>query len=151
MMRSLLMATLLMIAPTAIAGTYPVDDSASTVLAPSVNMKWDDGAPRAGQRATVSGKLGVIVRLDVAQWEGKVGKIYMKLPPQAIGTVHTSWTTRGKLLPGTLRDGERALVYAGAITDTHIEDTIMLLIQADGNRLFKTEQLYFSFEIDTQP
>ena len=149
-MRALMMAMFLMLTPAAMAGTHPVDDRASTVLAPVVNMKWDDGAPRQGQRATVSGKLGVIVRLDVAQWKGQVGKIYMKLPPQSIGSVYTSWTTRGRLLPGTLRDGERTLVYAGPITDTMIEDTISLVIQADGNRLFKSEQLHFSFEIDTQ-
>jgi hypothetical protein len=151
-MRGLIAALLLIIAaPAAMAGTYPVDDSASTVLAPVVNMKWDDAVPRPGQRATVSGRLGVIVRLDVAQWKGKVGKIYMKLPPQSIGSVYTTWTTRGRLLPGALRDGERSLVYAGPIHDSMIEDTISLLIQADGNRLFKTEQLHFSFEIDTQP
>lgn len=151
MIRSILLLALLVLAPTCFAGTYPVDDSASTVLSPSINMKWDDGTPMAGQRATVSGQLGVIVRLNVSQWVGQSGRIYMKLPPQAIGAVHTTWTTRGRLLPGVLRDGERTLVYAGAITDTLIEDTILLTIQADGDRLFKTEQLHFSFEIDTQP
>lgn len=148
MIRTFILLACLMLAPASWAATFPVDDSASTVLSPSVRMNWDDGIPKAGQRATVSGQLGVIVRLNVSQWRGQVGRIYMKLPTQAIGTVHTTWTTRGLLLPGALRDGERALVYAGPITDALIEDTIILLIQADGNRLFKNEQLEFSFEIE---
>lgn len=150
-MRALFLSFLLLASPAAWAGIYPVDDSASTVLNSSVNMKWEDGVPRAGQRATVAGQLGVIVRLNVSQWKGQTGKIYMKLPSQAIGPVHTQWISRGRLLPGALRDGDRALVYAGAITDDMIEDTIQLLIQADGNRLGKPEQLHFSFEIETQP
>lgn len=134
----------------AVAATYRVDDSASQVQGSSVRMKWDDVAPKRGARATVSGQTSVIVRLNVAPWKGRQGRIYMRLPAQPSAPVTASWTTRGPLLPGTLRDGERSLVYAGLIQTDLIEDTQLLTIEADGPRLTRAEQLDFTFEIDVE-
>src|SRR3546814_3910708 len=63
----------------------------------------------------VSGEIAVRVRLDVSPWQGRSGRIYMLLPEQPAGAITATWTTRGRLLPGVLRAGERALVYAGPI------------------------------------
>lgn len=129
------------------AATYPVDDRASSVLNPSINMKWEEFGPSAGS-STVKGQLGVIVRLDVAQWKGKVGQIYMKLPAQTSAPVLVQWTSRGRLLPGQFISGDRALVYSGLIDQDMLEDTFLINLETDGNRLYKTETLNFSFEID---
>jgi hypothetical protein len=134
----------------AYAATHAIDDSASQVLGSNLRMKWDSPAPQRGQRPTVSGTVTVLARLNVAVWKGHVGRIYMKLPAQASGPVTASWSTRGPLLPGILRAGERTLVYAGPITSDLIEDTLRLVIQTDGDRLVRTEQLNFSFEIDVE-
>lgn len=133
-----------------LAATYPVDDSASQVQGSSVRMKWDDPVPQAGARSTVSGEITVLVRLNLSPWQGRHGRIYMTVPAQSSGPVTATWTTRGRLLPGVLRAGERTLVYAGPIQGELIEDTMRLLIQADGQRLVRTEQLNFSFEIDVE-
>jgi len=134
----------------ATAATYPVDDSASQVLDSSLRMKWDSVAPQSVRGAGVSGVTTVLVRLDTDAWNGRQGRIYMTLPEQPIGQVTASWTTHGTLLPGALRSGERALVYAGPLRQGLIEDTLRLVIQADGQKLVRTEQLRFSFELDLE-
>ncbi|MEJ7745716.1 MAG: hypothetical protein WKF61_02970 [Luteimonas sp.] len=130
--------------------TFRVDDSGSQVLGNTVQMKWDSVAPQRGERPTVSGAITVLVRLDLAQWQGSNARIYMTLPAQAAGPVTATWTTQGRLLPGILRAGERALVYAGVMPTALLEDTMRLVIQADGQKLVRTEQLNFAFEIDLE-
>ncbi len=132
------------------AQTFPVDDSSSEVVGGNVRMRWEQGAPQPGQRPMVSGEVTVLVRLNVSAWQGRQGRIYMTLPAQPAGPVNVSWSTRGRLLPGALRDGERALVYVGLIQSAVIEDTQRLLIRADGGKLVRSEQLKFSFEIDVE-
>lgn len=148
----IVLALLLFLAPMcgALAGVERVDDSASSVLTPRVNMKWDTAAPVRGQRDTLTGQMGVEVRLDTRKWVGKMAKIYMTLPIQAVGPVQVKWSTRGRFLPGMLQAGNRGLVYAGMIDAPMMEDTMVLLIQADGDRLSDNEQMQFSFEIETQ-
>lgn len=132
------------------AQTYPVDDSASQVLGGTVRMRWDDAVPELRQQQTVSGEINVLVRLNVSAWQGRQGRIYMLLPAQPTGPLTVSWTTRGPLLPGSLRSGERVMVYAGPIPAGLIEDTQRLLIRTAGDKLVRPEQLKFSFEIDVE-
>src|SRR3546814_19888460 len=83
----------------------------------------------------VSGEIAVRVRLDVSPWQGRSGRIYMLLPEQPAGAITATWTTRGRLLPGVLRAGERALVYAGPIAGGGLlEETLRLRLPADGRR-----------------
>jgi hypothetical protein len=77
-----------------------------------------------------------------------MGRIYLTLQNTPLGPLSTSWTTRGRLLPGSVRAGERTLVYSGPIDTDVLEDELLLTIKADGRRLVRTEQLDFSFEID---
>lgn len=147
--RILALAALLAASGTASAGTYRVDDSASTVLSSRVDLKWDPLLSRRGQHADAIGHLTVISRLDVSRCAGKQGRIYMLLPSQPSVPVLTSWTTRGQMLPGTLRDGGRTLVFSGMVPASgKIEDTLELTIQADVRRLTGPEQLTYTFEID---
>ncbi|MEP7044600.1 MAG: hypothetical protein ABI843_16155 [Dokdonella sp.] len=132
------------------AATYPVDDRASTPYESIGKMQWDAVAPHRGANAasTLSGHIMVQTRLDVRAWKHRMGRIYLTLQNLPLGPLSTSWTTRGRLLPGTVRAGERTLVYSGPIDTDVLEDELLLTIQADGRRLVRTEQLNFSFEID---
>ena len=137
-----------LLAATVSAQTYRVDDSASQVLGGPLRLKPITPMPR-GERATaLFGQTSVLVRLDVAPWKGRRGRIYMSLPQQADGQVVATWGTQGRLLPGSLRSGERTLVYAGPIDAGMLEDTLRLRIQADSRGLARNGQLAFSFEID---
>lgn len=135
----------------AVAATHPVDDSASQVLKPSVAMKWDDpvATARGGVQAGVTGQVAVLVRLNVSRWKGQNGRLYLTVPAPASGPLTVGWSTRGPLLPGSLRAGERALVFSGTLPTDLLEDTLLLTLRADGNQLVRPERLTFSFEIDT--
>lgn len=136
---------------TADAQTFPVDDSASQVLQSApLKMRWDSLVPRPGQTATMSGQVVVQVRLDVSAWRGRRGRIYHKLPALPSGPVTVRWSANGPLLPGTLRDGERTLVYSGPIASNRLEDTFRMTIQADGERVLRPQDLVFSFEIELE-
>lgn len=136
---------------TANAQTFPVDDSASQVLESGpLKMRWDSVVPRPGQPATMTGQVVVIVRLDVAQWRGRRGRIYQRLAPVPNGPVTAQWSANGPLLPGRVRDGDRALVFSGAIASDRMEDTFRLTIQANGDRVLRPQDLHFSFEIEPE-
>lgn len=135
-------------AGTAAAQTYRVDDGASQVLGGPLRLRGITPMPRGELATALIGETSVLVRLDVSQWKGRQGRIYMALPQEAGGQVLAAWTTRGRLLPGALRRGDRTLVYAGPIDADTLEDTLRLRIQADGRDLSRDEQFAFSFEID---
>ena len=133
------------------AQTFPVDDSASQVLeAGPIKMRWDALVPQPGQASTMTGQVVVLVRLDVAQWRGRRARIYQTLPSLPIGPVDVRWTANGPLLPGTLRNGGRTLVYAGPIQSDRLEDTFRMTIQADGNRVLRPQDLTFAFDIELE-
>ncbi|MGH8031642.1 MAG: hypothetical protein ACREO8_04570 [Luteimonas sp.] len=130
--------------------SYRVDDSASQVLGSTLRLKPLSPIPRGPQATLVAGDITVLVRLDVSPWKGRQGRIYMTLPPQPVAAITATWSTQGRLLPGTLRAGERTLVHAGPIHSDRIEDTLRLTIQADGRKFARDEQLAFWFEIDLE-
>lgn len=137
-------------APEARAMTYPVDDSASQVLASSVGLRWDSAMPANRGPQTMSGSVTVNVRLDVRRWKGQQVRIYQVLPPLPASPVLVSWTSQGRLMPGQMRDGERALVYAGRIDLDELQDVFHLNITADGRRIEGRESLRFGFEIELE-
>lgn len=145
---AILVLLLAMAVPPLAAQTFAVDDSASQVLGGTLRLRPDALPARGAAMTQVAGDIAVLVRLDVSPWQGRQGRIYMRLPAQSGGAITASWTTRGRLLPGALRAGERALVYAGPIDAARLEDTLRLSITADGRTLPPSEQLAFSFEID---
>lgn len=131
-----------------VAETFPVDDSLSQVLDTNIRMQWESVAPGRGRSANVIGQTTVLVRLDVSPWRGRNGRIFMLLPPRAEAPIEARWTTRGRLQPGVLRSGERALVFAGPVSAELLEDTLVIRISTDGERLEREESLEFSFEIE---
>ena len=111
-------------------------------------MKWRSLAPNRAVGNAIEGTNVVTVRLNLAPWLNRTGKIYMALPEQPIGQVTAEWTTQGKLLPGQLASGNRTLVFAGPVRANLLEDTIVLRLPADGRRLVAPQRLQFYFEID---
>jgi len=130
------------------AATFRVDDSATLPNEANTPMQWRSLAPNRVAGNAVDGTSVFTVRLNTSPWLNKIGRIYMALPEQAIGTVTAEWSTQGRLLPGTLVSGNRTLVYSGPIRTPLLEDTIALRISADGRRLVSPQRLQFYFEID---
>jgi hypothetical protein len=135
----------------AAAQTFPVDDSASQVLqAGPLKMRWDSVVPRRGEPPTIRGQVTVLVRLDVAPWQGRNGRIYQRLATVPAGPVTVSWSASGPLLAGVVRDGERTLVYSGPLMTARLEDTLQMSIEANGERVQRPQDLDFSFEIELE-
>jgi hypothetical protein len=130
------------------AATFRVDDSLSLPNETTTAMKWRSLAPTREAGHAVEGSSVLTLRLNLAPWLNRTGKVYMALPEQPVGQVTAEWTTQGKLLPGQLVSGNRTLVYSGPIRTGLLEDTIVLKLQADGRRLVAPQRLQFYFEID---
>ena len=147
-MKHFLLAALTVAALPAAAATFRVDDSATLPNEANTTMDWRSLAPSRAVGNAVDGTSIFTVRLNTAPWLNRVGKIYMALAEQPIGTVTAQWSTQGRLLPGELISGRRTLVYSGPIRTPLLEDTIALRISADGRRLVSPQRLQFYFEID---
>lgn len=141
-------ALLQLIASHAPAATYRVDDSATIPLESSAVLRWRQIAPSRSGDNTVEGGTTVQVRLNLAPWIKRNGRVFLVLPEQPPGRVGVRWTTQGRLLPGQLLSGQRTLVYAGPITSPVLDETLTLRIETDGTRLASTYRLVFHFEID---
>ncbi|HKD53793.1 MAG TPA: hypothetical protein VKB72_06195 [Steroidobacteraceae bacterium] len=133
----------------AAGGTQLVDDSGSLPYDAPLSLTWRSIAPRHGvPDNTLIGSTLVRVRLNVAPWLRRSGRIYLVLPVQAPGDLLATWTTQGHLLPGSLRPGGRSLVYSGRLTTPFIEDQLQLTFTMDAARLQQLTRLNFHFEID---
>jgi hypothetical protein len=131
------------------AATLPIDDTGTVTVQPTLNLRWQELSPRHRNSDLMEGTTQVRVHLNVKPWMGRAGKIYMVLPAQLPGNINASWTTStGRLLPGHVQSGSRALVYSGIITSAVLEDTLLLSITVDGKRMLQTYNLLFRFEID---
>ena len=132
------------------AQTFPVDDSRSQVFSGTVAMQWRDFVPKPYASALLIGQFTVAVHLDVAAWQGRYAKIYQRLPAQPNSPIIARWQSQGRLLSGEVRSGERGLVYQGPINSTSLQDTLVVFIEADGDRLTREQALEFSFEIELE-
>lgn len=141
---------MILVASPATAATFAVDDSTSYTRDANTAMKWKLGGASRRAGSAVEGATVVTVRLNLAPWANKNGKIYMALGKQPVGPVKASWITQGRLLAGQLISGNRTLVYAGPIRSAVLEDTIALTLETDGQRLVAAQRLQFYFEIDVE-
>jgi hypothetical protein len=126
------------------AATFAVDDSASRVemLSP---MR---GAASTIGRPEVDNHVRVDAVLDVRPWVGRSGRIYLVLPPQPLASLRMQWRTHGRLRPGQLTGGQRALVYEGPIDAPLLQDRMDFTVQVDGRELASAQRLNLSFEIE---
>jgi hypothetical protein len=134
--------------PASLARTTPVDDSGTQALEPSVSLRWKTVAPAHGAAGILVGRTTLRVRLNVLPWLHRAGRIYLVLPAQAPGPVAATWVTQGRLAPGQLRSGDRALVYAGPLTAPFLEDVVNFEFSVDARLVDRPFPVNFRFEID---
>ncbi|MDH6590516.1 hypothetical protein M2165_000405 [Variovorax sp. TBS-050B] len=133
------------------AATFRVDDTGTFVSQPVTPMRWRQLAPgRAGDH-TVEGRLSVALRLHLSPWLHRPARIYLALAPTDGEQLVASWRTQGRLLGGTVRGGDRALVFEGVVREPFLQESIVLDLTADGRRLERAQSLQFFFEIEVAP
>ncbi len=132
----------------AAARTTVIDDSATLPYNAALALHWQQLEPRGHVNNLMVGTLQLRVRLNVAPWLRRTGRIYLVLPAQQPGGMTASWTTHGRLLPGQLTAGSRSLVYSGLITTAFIEDVVQLTLTVDGRRMSQAYPVNFRFEMD---
>lgn len=135
--------------PAARAKTTVIDDSGTQAFEPSVSLHWKTAAPsRSGADNLMVGAATIRVRINVAPWLRRTGRIYLDLPAQQPGPMTVSWSTQGRFLPGQVRSGNRVLVYAGPIATPFMEDVLTFQFSVDGALIRRTFPLSFHFEMD---
>ena len=131
------------------AATFRVDDSGTILSQSVVPMRWRQLVPGRGADHTVEAGVRVALRLNLARWINQPVRVYMALAPSPGEPVYASWRTQGRLLPGTLKSGARALIYEGVARSASLEETVELTLSTDGRALVSQQALQFYFEVDT--
>lgn len=129
------------------AASAQIDDT-GTSLESTTRMYWRQIAPSRKVDNTMEGLAKVQVRLNLAPWLGRSGRIFLVLPEQAMGPIRASWPAHGRFQAGTLIAGQRALIYSGPVTAPTMEGLLALKLEVDGARLDGIQRLNFHFEID---
>ena len=75
----------------------------------------------------------------------------MVLAPVTSDRIRARWTSQGRLLPGSVYSGERALVFDGVAGPANLSESLLLTLEADGQRLTQQQTLNFYFEIEVAP
>jgi hypothetical protein len=130
------------------SATAIIDDSATLPYNAALAMHWQQAKPTGAAATQMVGTVVLQVKLNVAQWRRRAGRIYLVLPAQQPGAMLASWTTQGRLMAGQVSSGGRTLVYAGPISGPFIEDVMQLTITVDGRRMLSTYPVNFRFEMD---
>lgn len=131
------------------ATTTRVDDSGTVVSQGVLPMRWKQLVPGRGADNSVEASVRVALRLNLARWLNQPVRLYMALTPALGEPVYATWRTQGRLLPGTLRSGGRALIFEGVANAALLEETLDLTLRTDGRALVSTQALQFYFEVDT--
>lgn len=145
-----LAASLTLLLP-AQAETFRIDDSGTTASAAITKMRWRQLVPGRAADHTAEGELQVNLRLNLTRWLHKPVRIYMLLAPTVETTVLASWRSQGRLLPGSVRSSDRALVYEGLVPTAILEETLQMRLSADGRQLSHAQPLSFYFELEVLP
>ncbi|RTQ32121.1 hypothetical protein EJP69_22875 [Variovorax gossypii] len=133
------------------AATYRVDDTGTVVSQAVTQMRWRQPVPGRIADNTVEAQLSVALRLNLSQWVMRQARIYMLLAPTENERLVVTWRTQGRLLPGSMRGGDRVLVYEGVVRESFLQETILLNLTADGRALERAQSLNFNFEIEMTP
>ena len=133
------------------AATFRVDDSRTITGQAVTQMRWRTFVPGRAADSTVQAQLPVALSLNLQQWIGRPGRIYMALAPAPGPVILAQWQTQGRLLGGSVRSGGRSLIYEGMITQPQLQENISLTMSTDGQSLTSLQTLQFYFEIDVAP
>ncbi len=141
----------LLTAPLVVAKAIRIDDTGTVVSDPVIGMKWKNLVPGRGANHTVEASTRVDLALNLAAWLNKRARVYMVLAPTADTQVIARWSTQGRLLSGSVRSGERTLVFDGLVSWATLRESIFLYLQTDGRYLTQVQSLDFYFEIEVTP
>lgn len=130
------------------ANPHRLDDTGSHTVPPNAQMQWRPLSARGGADPGMETWLRVNLRIATAAWAGHSGRLYMVLPRDEASGVEAVWTSQGRLLPGRLVSGERALVYAGALPGPTLEDQLHLRLRTGPDWQGSSRRLNFHFEFD---
>lgn len=149
--RALAATLLALLAVQANAATYRVDDTGTVVGQAVTPMRWRQPVPGRVADNTIEGQVSVALRLNLSQWVMRQARIYMLLAPTENERLVATWRTQGRLLPGSMRGGDRVLVFEGVVREPFLQETILLNLTADGRALERAQSLQFNFEIEMTP
>ncbi|MCW5654933.1 hypothetical protein [Hydrogenophaga sp.] len=130
------------------ANPHRLDDSLSHTVPPNVQMQWRPVPPGQSDAGGMEAWLRVNIRIDTRDWVGRSGRIYMVLARDQASTIEAVWTSQGRLQAGRLLSGERALVYAGTIAGTTLEDQLQVRLRSGADWQSASRRLNFHFELD---
>lgn len=133
----------------ALANPHRLDDSLSHAIPPNVQMQWLPLARGQSHAGGMEAWVVVNIRIDTRDWVGRSGRVYMVLArDEASSPIEAVWTTQGRLQPGRLVSGERALVFAGTLRGATLEDQIKVRLRSNADWQGNTRRLNFHFELD---
>lgn len=146
------MATWLVLwANSAHAAVFRIDETGTTVSHPVVQMQWRLPEPRGRISTTVEATVRIDLRLNLQPWLNRQARIFIVMAPVLGERIKANWTTQGRLAAGALSSGERAQIFFGLAGPATLEETLVLTLQADGERMERMQALSFSFEIEVDP
>jgi hypothetical protein len=131
------------------AAVVRVDDTGTVVNPAVAQMRWKQLVPGRGADQSVETSLRVALRLDLTRWVNQPVRMYMAMAPGTGDAITATWRTQGRLLPGSVRSGSRTLVFDGIASGPKLEETIDMVLRADGRTLNSQQSLQFYFEVDT--
>ena len=138
----------LLLAGGAQANPHRLDDTGSHTVPPNAQMQWRPLSARGGADPGMEAWVRVNLRIATDAWAGRSGRVYMVLPRDEMASVEAVWTTQGRLLPGRLVSGERALVYAGVLPGPALQDQIAVRLRSGPDWQGNSRRLSFHFEFD---
>jgi hypothetical protein len=130
------------------ANPHRLDDSASYTVPPHVQMQWSELPPGVPGAGGMEASLRVNVRIDTRAWVGRSGRVYMALARDEASTVEANWVTQGRLQPGRVLSGERALVWSGTISTPALVDQLLVRLRTAADWQAGNRRLNFHFELD---
>jgi len=98
---------------------------------------------------------GIEVRLDTAAYEGRRARIYLALARQIEGLISTesfllSWKTDRQFYPGSVRPGNRTLLFDGVIESPVLVEIFTFTLEVDARYLHGKIQYAPVYEIETE-
>ncbi len=93
------------------------------------------------------------VRLNTAKFVGQEAEIYLRLPVAIVGLqspagLRLEWRTRGFFAPGSVRPGDRLLLFRGKVTQPVMGDTFDFVLHFDGRYIQRGLQFDPIYEIE---
>jgi hypothetical protein len=146
--RAIAAACGLLLSVCAQANPHRLDDSLSHTVPPNVQMQWLPLAPGQPFAGGMEAWVRVNIRIDMRDWIGRSGRVYMVLARDQASTIEAVWTTQGRLQPGRLLSGDRALVFAGPISAPTLEDQFHVRLRSHADWPSNSRRLNFHFELD---